>query len=1099
MRIILRKSILYKSFLLIYLLCISIANVHAVGSNQLKTAVDLFNEAKYGKSQELLLEFLQKVELNDESKDVFTARLFLARIYTSSRKYKLTDSLILIMEDQIKNEFPSDHIANADLNYLKGLKLLLQLENKNAEKYLSLAVNEKERNIEKRSETSILDCYNSYGYVLTNLNKQDSAILYCNRAIKHGVDDLKLSRNDKRLGRLYSTIGIAYSESGNYQLALKFLRQKLQMLKETNGSNSQFGKVYNNLGKAMLNKEKNDSALTYFFKSVDCYTKANRQYNVLSVYMNIGAVYLKTSDNVNALLFFERAYNIIKERGWNLGEFERKIAMNIGYTYQSVLEYEKAIDYYNLSLNEKDSHYLKSLRNLANCYTEMEDYGQAEKYYLKSIDFADKNKKSDPGELALLYVRYVNFLITYKNDERSASKYVKLATRYNNLSSKKSKRDQALILYYIGDYFGEINQYEKSLEYYKKAVNVINGKVEGFYDYFNPPKVSDLEVDNIQMTIIGRIAFRLFALYQHTDEVRYLYASYEHLKLYVDYVSNVQETLSSEEGKLFLTDNTNKHFDRGVEVSNMLYDITDEEKYLKEAFEFAEKSKSSVLLAAIKDVEAMKVSKIDTSLQNEYHRLNKEMANLDRLIHDEEQKIEPKKVKINNWQKLFFQKKDEYRDLTKRLKIEAPQYYDLKIRNEIVSVDKVREEIKENEVLIEYLLTDTTVYSFIITKDSTLIHAKQFDSDVFEYSIEEIRDCLTANEFSNYSPEDYKRFIGASYYLYQLLIQSHESILEDKKLIIVPDGILGYIPFEILVTKYGDPTKFNYKNLEYLIYNHPISYSYSSTLLYRKFDKGETNDKVLAFAPSYDNKEIVFKDKSDIEQKLFPITGVTEEVQYIGEHYENDIFLNEQATESQFKEKAEHYKVLHLAMHTLIDDENPLYSNLVFAADTSNGEDGSLNAYELFGMDLRADMAVLSACNTGFGKLHGGEGIMSLARGFLYAGVNSIIMTLWAVEDHSSASLMQLFYDFLAEGYEKDKAMQLAKIKYLEGTHKLGAHPHYWAGYVCIGETDSIEVSVDYVAWAALILLLISPVVLFMIYKKGRAKFLDQMSNKLEE
>jgi CHAT domain-containing protein len=145
-------------------------------------------------------------------------------------------------------------------------------------------------------------------------------------------------------------------------------------------------------------------------------------------------------------------------------------------------------------------------------------------------------------------------------------------------------------------------------------------------------------------------------------------------------------------------------------------------------------------------------------------------------------------------------------------------------------------------------------------------------------------------------------------------------------------------------------------------------------------------------------------------------------------------------------------------MHTIINNENPLYSKLVFfksKADTI--DDGMLNASELINMELHADIAVLSACNTGSGKMRKGEGIMSLSRDFFYAGVPGIIMTAWAVEDRSGVKLMEYFYKYIAEGKPRHEALRLAKIEYLENCDKLTAHPHYWAAYMNVGDISPLK------------------------------------------
>ena len=114
--------------------------------------------------------------------------------------------------------------------------------------------------------------------------------------------------------------------------------------------------------------------------------------------------------------------------------------------------------------------------------------------------------------------------------------------------------------------------------------------------------------------------------------------------------------------------------------------------------------------------------------------------------------------------------------------------------------------------------------------------------------------------------------------------------------------------------------------------------------------------------------------------------------------------------------------------------------------------------HSIYNLDLNAKLAVLSACRTGTGKLSKGEGIMSLARGFLYAGVPGIIMTLWAVEDISGADIISGFYNNLFKGQSKDMALRNSKLTYLEHADQLHAHPYFWAAYVQIGDNSPISV-----------------------------------------
>ena len=173
---------------------------------------------------------------------------------------------------------------------------------------------------------------------------------------------------------------------------------------------------------------------------------------------------------------------------------------------------------------------------------------------------------------------------------------------------------------------------------------------------------------------------------------------------------------------------------------------------------------------------------------------------------------------------------------------------------------------------------------------------------------------------------------------------------------------------------------------------------------------------------------------------------------------QSELFTSENASEENFKLLSGKYQVLHLAMHAIVDQQNPLLSKLIFSqADTLSPEDGYLLAREIYDLNLNADLAVLSACNTGFGKHVSGEGVMSLGHAFAFAGCPSIVMSLWPAQDQATARLMNLFYDGLSNGLSKDQALRKAKIQYLATTNDLFVHPFYWANFIVQGNPEPLH------------------------------------------
>jgi CHAT domain-containing protein len=191
--------------------------------------------------------------------------------------------------------------------------------------------------------------------------------------------------------------------------------------------------------------------------------------------------------------------------------------------------------------------------------------------------------------------------------------------------------------------------------------------------------------------------------------------------------------------------------------------------------------------------------------------------------------------------------------------------------------------------------------------------------------------------------------------------------------------------------------------------------------------------------------------------ELLPLPHAEIEVSAIGRAMaDSRVHVGGRASEKAFKEEASEYRVLHLATHFLSDDRQPLYSKIVLSQEDDAQEDGYLQTYEIFNTQLNADLVVLSACNTGLGKLSRGEGLVGMSRAFLYAGVPSLVVSLWSVDDESTSILMESFYLHLSEGLSKKQALRRAKLDYLETARGNKRDPFYWAPFILVGDWSPV-------------------------------------------
>jgi CHAT domain-containing protein len=275
--------------------------------------------------------------------------------------------------------------------------------------------------------------------------------------------------------------------------------------------------------------------------------------------------------------------------------------------------------------------------------------------------------------------------------------------------------------------------------------------------------------------------------------------------------------------------------------------------------------------------------------------------------------------------------------------------------------------------------------------------------------------------------------------------------------------MLGSLPFDLLLSDSVASSKRNYQSLPYLIKGFSISYINSSSIFVEDAHKTTARPSAtypfIGFAPSYQTPANPSPEMSR-SHALARLTHNLTEVQNAAEIMGGKYFSNSQADEPQFYDIAPRAAILHLAMHAFVNDTNPLLSGLAFGhlqTNEKSHQDNYLYAYELYNLTLPTQLSVLSACNTGLGKWVQGEGMMNIARGFRYAGCNSIIYSLWQIDDESTANLMHTLYVHLKEGQTKDQALRKAKLTFLANADPVTSHPYYWGALNLIGSSAPLD------------------------------------------
>src|SRR5690606_2956813 len=482
-----------------------------------------------------------------------------------------------------------------------------------------------------------------------------------------------------------------------------------------------------------------------------------------------------------------------------------------------------------------------------------------------------------------------------------------------------------------------------------------------------------------------------------------------------------------------------------------LYSLTQEEKYLDKIFRFMEKSKSTVLLEAILGMKATSFANIPTHLTDKEKELKSNINYFNKSLESSPENSQLKEDLFNNIQ--------ERAELIKHIESTYPQYYNLKYNSEVIELDEAQKLCKEEKAVISYFFGENTIYAVIL------------DSSYKECIRIPVTDSLIKNmnnlkTFLANPGSDLKDISALSHNIYTKILEPLIGNKKYKKLTIIPDGPLNYIPFEALNT--------NYENPSYLMENIAVSYTNSLTLLSQLKENLKYNSDVLAFAPTFNN-----------ESTLSQLPNNIKETSGIFTHFMGKEFINEEATLDNFKLENNKFGIIHLATHAILNDKNPELSYLAFTENKTNNY--LLYTSDLYNLNLNASLITLSACETDLGDLNKGEGLISLSRGFFYAGAKSILSTKWKINDASTSHIMDRFYYYLSKGENKDRALQQAKLDFVK-TNKQNplSHPYYWSAFVLSGNTDAVMSSTIYWYWLIPVFLLLLLLIVLMFKKKKK-------------
>ena len=367
---------------------------------------------------------------------------------------------------------------------------------------------------------------------------------------------------------------------------------------------------------------------------------------------------------------------------------------------------------------------------------------------------------------------------------------------------------------------------------------------------------------------------------------------------------------------------------------------------------------------------------------------------------------------------------------------------------QLPDVKELQAELGDKELLLHYFSHKDNHFCLSISRQG--VQLKELNEILLKAPLVRLLNGFYQSEqlFELDAKQRYKNFVDDAQLLSELLLP--KNIAEFDQLSIVSDGVLEYLPFELLLSRAVLPED-NFKTLPYLIRTKSVRYVYNWEVL-RKQEQHipQKRPQMLALAPIYNWESPIHK----------PLAGAQEEVSWLNSRYYSqkmEPFPNKQ----QLLASIGSYQIVHLAMHALAPDSSDAFLLL-----PEKGDNGRLDSKELAALSLeKQDLLVLSACQTALGKQSNGEGVMSLGRALAHSAAPSAMVTLWSWNDESAVYLMRRFYIQLEQGLPKDKALQAAKIDYLNNAQEIHCHPFFWAAPIIFGNRQALPLSPQQNYW----------------------------------
>jgi CHAT domain-containing protein/tetratricopeptide (TPR) repeat protein len=830
-----------------------------------------------------------------------------------------------------------------------------------------------------------------------------------------------------KMQRVLVRQGNRFLAQENYQRAIAVYNLAINIAEQLGDKGGIVGPL-SNIG--LINKAQGNyaQALENFERSMRLADELGDKALFASVLNNAGLVRSSQGNYARALEIFQKSLALSEEMG-NKPVIARSMN-NLGMVHYLQGNYPQALQYYQKSLILKEqlndkTGMITGLNNIGLAHYVQANYAQALDYYQRSLTVVEGlgNKEL----LASILVNIGQTHVYQKNFEIALKTYQRALALAEELGTKDLLSE---VLNDIGDFYYSQGDFKKALEFAERAGTM--GK-----------QIGSPERTWRACTVAGK-AYRAL---NRLDDAR---RAFEEA---IGVIETIRGQLGGNEQQ------QEQFFENKLSPYHGMIELLIAQNKMDEALAFAERAKARMLLDVLRSGKVNVAKAMTAHEQEQERRFNNDLVSINNQISRDSLGSQPASS-LADLRSQLQKARLAYEAFQTNLYLAHPELKVQRGQALPVTTEEIAALMPDaKSALLEYVVTDEKVYLFVSTRkaeeNQTTLDLKTYLLDIKQKDL--IRD---AERFRKLLATRNLDFSESARGLYDLLIRPAQAQISGKTaLVIVPDEVLWELPFQALQSA---------KN-RFLLEDHAISYAPSLTVLRemiklrgRRADKRSNSLSLLAMGnPALGSKTSKPFKPTLTDDKLDPLPEAENEVKTLAKLYgaaRSKVYVGTEAREDRLKAQASNFMILHLATHGILNDVSPMYSQIVLSqGDSSGTEDGLLEAWEIIKLDLRADLVVLSACETARGRVGAGEGVIGLTWALFVAGSPTTVVGQWKVDSASTTQLMLEFHRNLKNEINNEKreigtarALQQAAMKLLRSNEY--RHPFYWAGFVVVGD-----------------------------------------------